>query len=107
MNDAQPYRMNAAECLSAAERCGPAYRDLTVSIAETWLALVRHEDAMDELLATWNKASSLYQAGSLFTPDLHRPPLAGPCSLPGYRGSSPTSAGPEATVSADYGMIRC
>jgi hypothetical protein len=52
MNDAQRYRMNAAECLSAAERCGPAYRDLTVSIAETWLALVRHEDAMDELLAT-------------------------------------------------------
>jgi hypothetical protein len=53
MNDAQRYRMNAAECLSAAERCGPAYRDLTVSIAETWLALARHQDAIDEVLATW------------------------------------------------------
>jgi hypothetical protein len=53
MNDAQRYRMNAAECLSAAERCGPAYRDLTVSIEETWLALARHQEAMDELLATW------------------------------------------------------
>jgi hypothetical protein len=56
MNDARRYRMNAAECLSAAQRCGPAYRDLTVSIAETWLALARHQDAMDELLATWSDA---------------------------------------------------
>jgi hypothetical protein len=53
MNDVHRYRMNAAECLSAAERCGPAYRNLTVSIAETWLALARHQEAMDELLATW------------------------------------------------------
>jgi hypothetical protein len=59
MNDAQRYRMNAAECLSAAERCGPAYRDLTVSIAETWLALARHQDAMDELLATWSDGQSV------------------------------------------------
>jgi hypothetical protein len=57
MNDARRYRMNAAECLSAAQRCGPAYRDLTVSIAETWLSLARHQDAMDELLATWSDAS--------------------------------------------------
>jgi hypothetical protein len=59
MNDARRYRMNAAECLSAAQRCGPAYRDLTVSIAETWLALARHQDAMDELLATWSDAQSV------------------------------------------------
>jgi hypothetical protein len=31
MNDAQRYRMNAAECLSAVERCAPPYRALTVS----------------------------------------------------------------------------
>jgi hypothetical protein len=54
MNDAQRYRMNAAECLSAAERCGPAYRDLTVSMAKTWLALARHADRMDEFLSTWS-----------------------------------------------------
>jgi hypothetical protein len=58
MNDAQRYRMNAAECLSAAERCGPAYRDLTLAIAESWLALARHQEAMDELLATWSTAQS-------------------------------------------------
>jgi hypothetical protein len=33
MNDAQRYRMNAAECLLAAERCGRDYRDLTFAIA--------------------------------------------------------------------------
>jgi hypothetical protein len=62
MTDAQRYRVNAAQCLSAAERCGPAYRDLTLSIAETWLALARHHDAIDELLAAWSDANpSSYQ----------------------------------------------
>jgi hypothetical protein len=59
MCDAQRYRMNAAECLSAAERCGLAYRDLTVSIAETWLSLARHEEAMDGLLGKWSEAGSV------------------------------------------------
>ena len=43
MNDAQRYRMNAADCLSAAERCGPDYRDLTLAIASSWLSLARHQ----------------------------------------------------------------
>jgi hypothetical protein len=30
MNDAQRYRMNAAECLSAAERCDPHYRGQSI-----------------------------------------------------------------------------
>jgi hypothetical protein len=51
MNDAQRYRMNAAECLSAVERCGPAYPDLTLAIAASRLSLARHQEAMDELLA--------------------------------------------------------
>jgi hypothetical protein len=33
MNDAQRYRMNAAECLSAVERCGPPYRGLTLALS--------------------------------------------------------------------------
>jgi len=41
MNDAQRYRMNAPECLSAAERCEPAYRSLTLAIAASWLSLAR------------------------------------------------------------------
>jgi hypothetical protein len=57
MNDAQRYRMNAAECLSAAERCG-AYRGLTLAIAASWFSLVRQQIAMDELLAIWSEASS-------------------------------------------------
>jgi hypothetical protein len=59
MNDAQRYLVNAAECLSAAKRCGPAYRDLTVSIAETWLALARHQEAVDELLAIWSNTEAV------------------------------------------------
>jgi hypothetical protein len=58
MNDAQRYRMNASECLSAAERCGPAYRDLTLAIAESWLALARQQEAMDGLLTIWSTAQS-------------------------------------------------
>jgi hypothetical protein len=58
MNDAQRYRTNAAECLSAAERCGPPYRGLTLTIAASWLSLARQQIAMDELLAIWCKASS-------------------------------------------------
>jgi hypothetical protein len=37
--DARRYRMNAVECWSAAGRCEPAYRDLTLAIAEAWLSL--------------------------------------------------------------------
>jgi hypothetical protein len=50
--------MNAAECLSAAERCEPLYRGLTLAIAASWLSLARHQTAMDQLLAIWNEASA-------------------------------------------------
>jgi Ankyrin repeats (many copies) len=50
--------MNAAECLSWAERCGRDFRDLTLAIAESWLALARHQVALDELLAIWSKSHS-------------------------------------------------
>jgi hypothetical protein len=58
MNDAQRYRMNAAECLSAAERCEPPYRSLTLAIAASWLSLARRQEAMDGLLAIWREAST-------------------------------------------------
>ena len=58
MDDAKRYRLNAAECLSAGERCEPAYRDLTFAIAESWLSLARQEEAMDKLLAIWGEAQS-------------------------------------------------
>jgi hypothetical protein len=58
MNDARRYRVNAAECLSAAEKCGPTYRGLTLGIANSWLALARQAEAEDELVASWGKANS-------------------------------------------------
>jgi hypothetical protein len=58
MDDAQRFRTNAADCILAAERSGPAYRDLTFAIAESWLSLARQQEAMDGLLAIWNEARS-------------------------------------------------
>jgi hypothetical protein len=46
MNDAQRYRENAAECLSAAERRGSPYRTLSFRMA-AWLSLARQEEAVD------------------------------------------------------------
>jgi hypothetical protein len=45
MDDAQRYRMNAAECLSAAERCGRDYH-LTLAIAEAQPLAKGPQDAM-------------------------------------------------------------
>jgi hypothetical protein len=56
MNDVQRYRMNAAECLSAAERSGPDYRGLALAIARSWLSLARQQETTGELLAIWSKA---------------------------------------------------
>jgi hypothetical protein len=88
MNDAQRYRMNAVECLSAAKRCEPPYRGLTLAIAESWLSLARQHEAMDELLAIWSEA---LQAPSTVVnlqafqcpPDRHRLtlPSAGPAGM--------------------------
>jgi hypothetical protein len=57
MSDMERYRVNAAECLSAAERSNPPYRRLTFAIAASWLSLARHEEAMYELLGNWSEGS--------------------------------------------------
>jgi hypothetical protein len=77
MKDAQRYRMNAAECLSAAEQCGQDYRSLTLAIAVSWLSLARHQEAMDDLLVIWSEARSARSTVSSEQPfryprDLHR-----------------------------------
>jgi hypothetical protein len=64
VNDAQRYRINAAECLSAAERCAPTYRGLTLAIAASWVSLARQQMAMDELLAIWTEAGTDKLAGT-------------------------------------------
>jgi hypothetical protein len=79
MNDAQRYRQNAVECLSAAERCGRAYRGLTLGIAESWLSLARQQRAMDELLVIWGDARSATCTASdrrQYASDLQRRSLA-------------------------------
>jgi hypothetical protein len=58
MDDAQRYRTNAADCILAAQRSGPAYRDLTFAVAESWLSLARQQEAMDGFLTIWSKAQS-------------------------------------------------
>jgi hypothetical protein len=58
MNDARRYRLNAAECLSAAKTCEPPYRGVTLDMATSWLALARQTEAEDELIAIWNKADA-------------------------------------------------
>jgi hypothetical protein len=65
MNDARRYRLNAAECLSASETCGPRYRGLTLDIATSWLSLARQAEAEDELVASWGKANAAAFAAAI------------------------------------------
>jgi hypothetical protein len=58
VNDAQRYRMNAAECLSAAERRESPYRSPAFTIAAYWLSLARQQEAVDGLLAAGIEARS-------------------------------------------------
>jgi hypothetical protein len=67
MNDAQRYRLNAAECLSAAERCEPAYRDLTFAIAEAWLSMARQQEAMVGFFAILTEAGATDRRGGAIT----------------------------------------
>jgi hypothetical protein len=50
VNDARRYRLNAAECPSAAETCHSEHRSLLLSIAASWHALARQDEATRELL---------------------------------------------------------
>jgi hypothetical protein len=50
MNDAQRYRKNAAECLTAAERRESHYRRIAFTMAAYWLSLARQQEVVDSLL---------------------------------------------------------
>jgi hypothetical protein len=57
MHDARRYRVNAAECVLAAQEARlPYYRKLRLSMAASWLSLARQDEAMDSLLANWDEA---------------------------------------------------
>jgi hypothetical protein len=60
MHDSQRYRDMAAECLRASQQaCEPHYRKLQLSMAVSWLSLARQDEAMDDLLASWDTAESI------------------------------------------------
>src|ERR1700730_14290502 len=54
MHDSRRYRDNAAACLLAAQDCQPCYRKLHLSMTTSWLSLARHDEAIDNLLASWD-----------------------------------------------------
>jgi hypothetical protein len=55
MHDSRRYRDRAAECLLAAEEaCQPYYRKLHLSMAASWLSLTYHDEAIDNLLVSWD-----------------------------------------------------
>jgi hypothetical protein len=47
MRDYERYRVNAAGCLLAAERCEPACRKIHLSMALSWLSLARQDEAVN------------------------------------------------------------
>jgi hypothetical protein len=64
MHDSRRYRYNVAECLLAAqEACQPSYRKLRLSMADSWLSLARQDEAMDNLLASWDTAEPVKTDG--------------------------------------------
>jgi hypothetical protein len=57
MHDSQRYRDMAAKCLRAVqETYQPHYRKLQLSMAVSWHSLARQDEAMDDLLASWDMA---------------------------------------------------
>jgi hypothetical protein len=60
MNAAQRYRMNAAQCLSAAEQRESPYRRLAFTIAAYWLSLARQQRTLDDLLANCSTPAGLF-----------------------------------------------
>jgi hypothetical protein len=66
MTDAQRYRMNAAECLSAAEPRESPYHDLAFTIAAYWLSLARQQEAVDEFLGKGSGPQRRISAGRNF-----------------------------------------
>ena len=54
MHDSERYRRNAADCLLAAQNARePHYRRLYLSMAQSWLSLAYHGDAMHDLMSSW------------------------------------------------------
>jgi hypothetical protein len=71
MNDAQRYRMNAAECLSAAEQRQSPYRSSAFTMAAYWLSLARQQEAVESLLGNGREAQDITAAALSEGSNLH------------------------------------
>jgi hypothetical protein len=55
MHDWERYRSNAADCLSDAhDACQPGHRNLNLFTAAAWLSLARQDEAIENVIASWN-----------------------------------------------------
>jgi hypothetical protein len=64
MHDSQRNRSNASECLLASnEERQPCYGKLNFSMAALWLALAGQDEAIDNLLASWDIAEPVKTNG--------------------------------------------
>ena len=55
MHDSRRYRDSVAGCLLAAQdTCQPNHRNLHLFTAAAWLSLARQDEAMKEVLASWD-----------------------------------------------------
>lgn len=64
MYDARRYRYNAAECLMAAyDPRQPDYHKLNFSMAALWLALAAADEAVGNLVASWDTANPTKPVG--------------------------------------------
>jgi hypothetical protein len=57
MHDSRRYR--AKYLLAAQEACQPYYCKLNLSMAASWLSLARQDEAIDNLLASWDTANPI------------------------------------------------
>ena len=74
MHDARRYRLNAADCLSAANICHSDHRNLLLSIAASWHALARQDEATRDLLASWGMAEPAHGTTMIAALKLTSPP---------------------------------
>jgi hypothetical protein len=89
LHGSERYRSNAADCLSdAQDACLLDHRNLHLSTAATWLSLARQDEAIENLITSWNtpkvpepRAASFNFQGVF---GCFRPPLLAPQMLQAF-----------------------
>jgi hypothetical protein len=61
MDHLRRYRLNGAECLSAASTCHSYYRGQLFCIATSWLDLARQEETIRDLCVSWGMPAPAYE----------------------------------------------